>query len=208
MLSFFKPSKKNLHKKKGNSFYHRENIILTIDDLNNILKHFDSESLVPTNRKIQILGNDIDSINLKSIKTFFNEESYILEEPNFIDNHNIYYYRNTSQQFKFLTQLHFCGKEFFLGATKVYADHIFSEKEKKDLLKSITNKYCPDKNCDKKEVDIIDNDGNLLSTYDDIYFYIRYVPNTDTIKKLKMKFRGYVKQDPRNKMKEELDRLI
>ena len=41
MLSFFKSSKKQ-SPKKGQSFYHRENLIQTIDELNYVLSHLDS----------------------------------------------------------------------------------------------------------------------------------------------------------------------
>lgn len=208
MLSFFKSSKKRTQK-KGGSFYHRENIILTTEELEKLFDQYNSESIVKTNTQIQIQGNNLDNITTKNIKTLFGEESFITEEnDDFIDNHSIYFYRYTSQQLRFLTQIHFSNNEFFLAATKVYADHILSDKEKQDVFNRLKNKYCPDNKNIKKEFNIEDKLGNLLSTYDDMYFYIRYIPNNKTIFSIKNHLKEFSKKDTEMNADNELDKLI
>ncbi len=208
MASLFKSSKKNAHK-KGASFYHRENLLLTIQDFNEAISHFDNESIINTDLKIQIQGCFLENITPKIIKTIFGEEAYKLTDGlKFIQNHSIYYYRYSTHQFKFLTQLHFCDKDFFFAATKVYSDHILSDYEKQEIINSIKNKYCSYKDTINFKFDIIDKSGNLLSTYDDMYLYIRYIPNNDTVEFFKNKFKGYLKPKTGSSLKDDIDKLF
>lgn len=207
MLSFFKSSK-NKPPKKGKAFYNRENLIQTIQELNNYLDHLDSSKATHTSSNILFQGFELDSIHEKDLEKNFGEESFIHDPDNDIQGHKIYFYRITSQHLRFLIQLHFIDNQFFFAATKVYSDALLSDADKQRVLKQIKTKYYPDANDKIIEFDIEDPNGNVLFTQDDVYYYIKYLANNTTSQNLKKKYAGYEGPKPAQEIKDTLDKLI
>ncbi len=194
MAAIFRSSKHTPVKKVGASYYHRENLLLTVQDFNKLIGHLNGNSTLKTHKKLQIKGCNLNDINIKSIKSVFGEEDYkITEGLYFIENESIYYYKYRVKNFKYLMQLHFYNNIFFFGATKIYTDHIISDIEKREILECIAEKYCPDHKISSFEVDIVDSDGNLLSTYDDLNLYVRYIPDNPTVEDLINRHSEYVR---------------
>lgn len=206
MLSFFKSSKKT--PKKGQSFYHRENLIQTMDELNSILSHLNAPNPLKTEKELLFKGFDLDSIIEKNLEYDFGEESFLLQPDSVLEGHKIYFYRISSEHFRFLIQLHFIDDQFFFAVNKVYSESLLSDKDKQKVIKQITNKYYPDAPDDLIEFDLEDPKGNVLTTYNDIYYYIKYLPNNSINQKLKKKYTGYHKPEAGDEIKETLDELI
>lgn len=215
MLSFFKKSKKNpeapppkkVHK-KGQSFYDRENIIQTIDELNNVLGRLGSSDLSKSNTEILFQGKNLDSIVKKNLEDDFGVESFLLEPTSDIPTHEVHYYRITSEHLKFLTQLHFYEDQFFFAATKVYAETLMNEEDMQNVIDRIKAKYYPEAKEGTVNFNIEDPKGNVLFTHDDMYYYIKYIPNNSINKRLKNQFSGYVKPSSGKEVKDTLDNLI
>ena len=207
MLSFFK-SKKNKAPKKGGSFYHRENLIQTIEELNNMLNQPSSSNITKSESNILFQGFELDSIVEKNLEDDFGEESFILEPDSGIEGHVVYFYRIVSDYFRFLIQIHFIGDKFFFSATKVYAESLLSFVDKRKVIKQIASKYHPTANDETVNFNIKDPVGNMLFTHDDVYYHIKYLPNNQINKDLKKQYQGFKKTDPGEEIKETLDRLI
>ncbi len=208
MLSFFKKKHKKKPHKKGHSFYDRENLIQTIEELNHVLSYLGSSDCTKTNSEILFQGKQLDSINKKDLEKKFGEESFILEANNIFPNHEVYYYRITSEHLKFLIQLHFVKDQFFFAATKVYAETLMSKKDIQNVIGHIKNKYYPEATEDTMNFSIEDPKGNVLFTRDDIYYYIKYLPNNITNQELQKQFLGYSKPSSVKSLKNTLDDLI
>ncbi len=207
MLSFFR-SKKNKTPKKGGSFYHRENLIQTIEELNTVLSQLDSTDSIKTEKNLVFQGLELDTIVTKNLENDFGEESFLLDAESGIENHTVYFYRIVSDYFRFLLQIHFVDDQFFFAATKVYAETLLSAADKKKVIMQIANKYYPDADSEIINFNIRDPKGNILSTHDDVYYHIKYLPNNNTSRTLKKKFESFKKVDSGQVIKETLDRLI
>ena len=203
----FKSTKKK-KEKKGQSFYHRENLIQTIEELNKVLSHLNSSKTSKTKSDIIFKGLDLNEIYEKNLENVFGEESFLLEPESGITGHKIYFYRISSEHFRFLIQLHFIDDQFFFAGNKVYAESLLSDKDKQKVIKQIANKYCPDAVNEIVEFDIMDPKGNVLFTQDYIYFHIKYIPNNALNQKLKKQYAGFTKPKAGLEIKETLDDLI
>ena len=207
MLSFFK-SKKAKTPKKGGSFYHRENLIQTIEELNNMLNQPSSSDITKAESNILFQGFELDSIVKKNLENDFGEESFLLEPDSGIEGHEVYFYRIVSDYFRFLIQIHFVDDKFFFSATKVYSESLLSTIDKKKVIKQIASKYNPTADDETINFNIIDPSGNMLFTHDDVYYHIKYLPNNQINKDLKKQYGNFKKTDPGQEIKETLDRLI
>jgi len=207
MLSFFRKSKKR-NPKKGMAFYHRENLIQTIDELNLTLSRIDSIDIINTDKQITFQDNRLDSITIKSLEDIFGEESYILEPESAIVGHKVYYYRLTAEHFRFLIQVHFINDEFFFIGNKIYTELPITINDKRKIIDQLTSKYIPDAKLNTIEFAIKDTDGNLVYTIDNIYYYLKYIANNTTSRRLKKEYAHYVKPEAGVEIKETLDKMI
>ncbi len=207
MLSFFKSSKKQ-SPKKGQSFYHRENLIQTIDELNYVLSHLDSPKNTKSKLNLLFQNKELDTIKVKSLADDFGDESFLLEPSSGIPGHKVYFYRISSEHLRFLIQIQFIEDQFFFASTKVYSESLLSDKDKQNVIKRIIDKYCPGADENTINFSIEDPKGNILFTHEDIYYYIKYIANNEVSKKLKKQFFGYVKPTSGDEIKDTLDNLI
>ena len=208
MFSFFKSSKKKTPK-KGASFYSRENLVQTAEELSKLSNHLDSKESTITDTNIVFQGFNLDEINEKTLEKNFGEEAYILNHECELPNHKVYYYRIESTSFRFLVQIHFSDGKFFFAGTKVYADSLLSEKQKLTVTQQIARKYLSDPNSKENEFNITDKNGNVLYTKDDVFYYLKYVPNNELTRKIKKQYGGYLKPDLiKKEAKDALDRFI
>ncbi len=207
MLSFFKSSKKK-NTQKGKAFYERENLVQTIEELNEILSMLDSDDNINGKDPLLFQGKEFNTINKNILEEYFGEESFILNPDNNISEHEVYYYRITSEHLKFLIQIHFIDNQFFLAGTKVYSDSLLSNNDKQRVIKNITNKYYPEADSNLTEFNIVDPEGNILWTKDDIFYHINYLYNNSTCQQLKKQYFGLGKPQSGQEIKNTLDSLI
>lgn len=207
MVLFFKKSKKK-KPKKGFSFYHRENLIQTISELNTVFSHLDFPESTKSRSNILFQGLELDSILVQNLAENFGEESYLLEPESGIPNHKVYFYRITSEHLRFLIQLHFVDDNFFFAANKIYSSSPLTNTDKQNVIKQISSKYFPDADNNTIEFNITDPKGNILFTYDDMFYYLNYIANNPTFQKLKKQYTGYIDSVAGQEIKETLDRLI
>lgn len=207
MLSFFKSSKKKTPK-KGATFYHRENKIQTIEELNIIHKRLSSTTSTLTKSNILFQGFELDNISEKSLEKDFGEESYLLEPNSDILDHKVYYYRIASSSLRFLIQIHFIGDQFFFATTKVYSDSLLSLSDKQKVTSQIISKYSPNSDSDTTDFKLKDPKGNILFTHDHVYYYIQYLPNNALNQKLIKQYGGYKRVDANQEIQDTLDKLI
>ena len=207
MFSFFKQSKKKTSQ-KGSSFYHRENLIQTIEELNDLLNRLNANDANESKANILFQGNELDSISEKNLENDFGEESFILEPDSEILNHIVYYYRIVSGNLRFLIQVHFIDNQFMFASNKVYSDALLSISDKQKVVKQITSKYFPEADKETIMFNLKDAKGNVLFTHDHVYYYINYLPNNAINQKLTKQYEGYKKVDAAQEVKDTLDRLI
>ena len=207
MLSFFKSSK-NKVPKKGQSFYDRENLIQTIDELNSVLSHLNSSKTTKSKVNLLFQNKELDTITEDKLEDEFGKESFLLEPINSIPQHKIYYYRITSEHLRFLIQIHFIDGLFFFAGTKVYSENLLLSNDKQNVIKRISDKYCPDADENTINFNIEDPNGNILFTHDDMYYNLKYLANNEVSRKLKKQYSGYVKPQSGAEIKDTLDNLI
>ncbi len=207
MFSFFKSSRKK-PVQKNRTFYERENLIQTIDELNLILQNLDSTRNIKSDSNILFQGKELDSINVKDLKKVFNEVSFELHPDNNITDHVVYFFRARSEYLRFLIQVHTIKGEFFLAGTKVYSDSVLLESDKLKVVNQLINKYASEAGENTIEFNIHDNNGNVLWTQDDVYFHINYLANNPTSMELKKHYSGLGKKTSQKKISDSLDRII
>ncbi len=207
MLSFFK-SKNRKPTKKGKAFYERENLIQTIDELIEILSMLDFEDNIKGKVPILFQGKEFNTINKNTLEEFFGEESFLLNPDNSVSGHEVFYYRRSSEHLKFLIQIHFIDDQFFLAGTKIYSDALLSNNDKQKVIKNITDKYHPDADAGMQEFNIMDPDGNILWSKDDIFYHINYLYNSAYCQQLKKQYWGLGKPKDGQEIKNTLDDLI
>jgi hypothetical protein len=205
MHSFFSSTKK---KQKGESYYHRENLIQTEYELCKVLDHLESTTATKTSLKILFQSRELDSIIKKNMAKDFGKESFLLKPNSNISGHEIYFYHITSDGLRFLVQLHFVDDLFFFAANKVYSDMFLSDSDREKIVNRVKNKYCKDADNEIIEFEVIDAVGNILYSRDDVYYFIKYLANNPTSQKLKKQYKCYVRPGQGQKTNDKLDGLI
>ncbi len=184
MLRIFKNKKKTSSSKRGIDYYNRENQIQTIGELSTVLSKLNSQFQSNTETKLVFHNKELSSITKSKLQDDFGKHSCVLNPESGINGHEIYFYRIVSGDFRFLQQLHFIDNDFFFAATKISTEAAMTEKEKKIIVDSIKKKYFPNEDCKNENYEIKDPLGNILLTYDNIFYYLKYVVNNDISKKL------------------------
>ena len=205
MHSFFSSTKK---KQKGESYYHRENLIQTEYELCKVLDHLESTTATKTSLKILFQSRELDSIIKKNMAKDFGKESFLLKPNSNISGHEIYFYHITSDSLRFLVQLHFVDDLFFFADNKLYSDMFLSDSDREKIVNRIKNKYCKDADNEIIEFEVIDAVGNILYSRDDVYYFIKYLANNPTSQKLKKQYKCYVRPGQGQKTNDKLDGLI
>ena len=209
MSFFFRSSKKKKQSKsKGESYYDRENVIQNEFELSKVLRYLDAADALKTKSSILLLEHELASVNKNSLFTEFGKESFLLKPNSGISGHEIYFYHISSDGLRFLVQLHFIDDNFFFAANKVYSDMFLSDSDKEKIISRIKIKYFREDNIEEDELVIVDNEGNVLYTRDNVYYFIRYLANNKTSQGLKKQYKGFERPDPGQETKDKLDRLL
>ncbi len=183
MLSFFRKQKKK-NPTKNSSFYNRENQIQNITDLKEV---FNVTAPIKTNHKINFQGISLENILLKTIEKQFGEESYFFDHDEQIAGHQIYYYRKNIENYGLLIQLHFVNGVFITATTKISSESsLLTTKDKQKIIQKLLNHF-PDivTKDDQFEYRFSDQEGNVINTVDNVFLYINYYANNESVRKIK-----------------------
>ncbi len=204
MLRIFKPKKKQNRNTRGKDYYHRENLIQTRDELSKILELLDSPNIINTSNNLVFHNKELTAITVNDLETDYGKESYILDPESGINGHEIYYYRIISGTFRFLLQLHFIDNKFFFAGTKIATENEMLQSDKKIIIDSVKKRYCIDEDCKDETFKIKDPQGNILTSHDNIFYYIKYLVNNEISRKLQSQY----SQHGGNGLGEDLDSTL
>ncbi len=173
-------SKKN---KKSTSFYDRENRILNASDLR---CYFNSKADLSTTAEVNFIGISLDQITPDGVEDKLGEPDYILDHEYRIAGHKVYFYKKKVGNLTLLMQFHFIDDVFIVAITKFSSDFLLNNTDKIKLATQILQNY-PDTTLQPSQLIIKfqDQQGNILFTEDNIFYYIHYVSNSKELQLLK-----------------------
>lgn len=176
-------SKKN-KSSRGASYYKRENIVHTLEDLKQI--YTPKNKVVHKTEEVIMYNNMILSeISEKVLRNAIGEAHYIIKNLDNINNYKILFYRHSVDDFNYLMQFHFCENTFLFVNNMVRSSYVLGNREKKSIMNRIQEKYYPDIDFDFTngfELQINDAKGNFLYTTDSVNFSITYINNSPVLK--------------------------
>jgi hypothetical protein len=180
---------------KNATYFRRENLITTIDDLQIMLNPLPELKTKKTKKEISFNAFPLTSITFSKIKKDGGNPSFVLDNSENIDDHIVYFYKDGVDYYKFLIQYHFIGDRFFFASNKVSSMGILSTQDKNKIVGQINLKYL-DLSEDTPVKDLIikvaDSDNSIITTEDDVYFHVNYLAGNETTKKLIEKYTGHI----------------
>lgn len=188
MPSFFKRFKKKIIpiSSKGSSYFERENIIQDTRDLKNILQILNEKIFSETKKDITFHGVPLLKTSPRELKNKFGAPMYIFNNSDNIESHKIFFYKDSVDFYKFLIQYHFIDNNFFFASNKVSSLTALSEEDKTKIVGRIKTKYFGEEAKEIKglKVKLRDQNGSIFYTVDDVYYYLNYLLDNQTTKKL------------------------
>lgn len=182
MFSLFKKSNSKPIA-KNSSTYLRENNISGLEDLKSVLN---KNTGVVTKYPIIFQGLPLDEVRVKNLEKHFGNAANILDNSEVIPGHVVYFYRKHVESFSLIIQLHFINNIFFYASTKVSLETILTDNDKKKICSTLLGHYPDIVLCNNGfEYSFKDSKGNIISTRDHIYLYIKYYVKNVEIEKLK-----------------------
>lgn len=184
MLSIFKFLKKKKQKAShSSSYYEQENLIASV---NNLVSIYERTPSLTTQNHLLFQDLHLDQINMENMEEKLGEESYILDNTKQITGHHVYFYRKYADKFNLVLQVHFLHGQFFFAATKIGAGAHISASEKQTIAQTVLKRF-PDVTIPENglEFEIMDVEGNILYSTDQLYYYLNYALHPDKNKHLK-----------------------
>jgi len=178
---------------RGQSYYERENMVHTLDDLISIgdpvaTQHYSTAETIKFN---SLILNEVDE---KSIIKMFGKPKHIIQNEG-LQNHKVLFYRHSAGEFIFLMQFHFLKNKFFLISNMISAQRSLSTSDKETFINRITNKYFPEMRLDFKsgfDIKISDKFKNFIKVVDGVNFRVNYI-NISSFKQLLQSDPKYIK---------------
>lgn len=212
MSSLFKRFKKNLpiSTSKGSVYYRRENIISNYNDLTNVLEADPNIPEAKTDEEISFNTIPLIDITIADLKKKFDNPSYVYNNEN-IDGHMVLFYKDSVAYYKFLIQYHFINNKFFFAGNKISSMGVLNDDDKQKIIGRVSKKYLK-KDFDNTEgwkIKVIDPNGSIIHTLDDVYFHLYYLAGNETTKELIEQYADHTPvQDKPTGFKESLDQYI
>ena len=212
MTSLFKRFKKNLpiSTSKGSAYYRRENVIGNYDDLKKVLEAAPKIPEVKTDVEITFNTIPLNDITIADLKKKFDNPSFVLKNEN-IDGHMVLFYKDSVAYYKFLIQYHFINNKFFFAGNKISSMGVLNDEDKQKIIGRISKKYLHEDfdNSEGWKIKVIDPNGSIIHTLDDVYFHLYYLAGNETTKGLIKQYAGHVpEQEGPTGFKESLDQYI
>lgn len=209
MFSFFK-SKKNKPTTIKSTYYIRESIIHTTDDLVKLLNpEIKPETLSAKSEKtISFKGLTLNDINENNLINEMEQAVYVYDNSDVIPGHRVFFYKDDVEFYRFLFQFHFIHDEFFLASNKVSASGMLSGKEKSKIVNQICGKYLNKTDVNTFLLNINDSQNNYLTTIDDVYFYVNYLCGNEIVSKLKSRYSDHVSENDKKAFDDSVDKYF
>ena len=199
MASLFKRFKKKLPSvtAKSSAYYTRENIILNMADLLRILNGAPELKEFKTDKELTFNNIPLLEINQAILKRNFDKPAYVLSRSAHIPGHKVVFYKDSVLHFKFLIQYHFINDQFFFACNRLSSHAVLSDSNKKSIINRISKKYLGEENSSdiKPVIKVVDPNGSIIYTIDDVYFYMYYLPQNETKELLIKKYTDYTDED-------------
>lgn len=179
--------KTNFSKGRGLRYYSQENVIKDNADLVITLNPLPKTEIIKANKTFSFNGMPLNEINRKTLKNRSNAPSYVLWNNEYIPKHKIYFYREHIGLYKFMMQYHFIDNRFFFACNRISSHNRLTENDKNEIVGQLFKKYIGDENAipkDNFEIKLVDEENNIIFTNDSVYYYINYLPNNETTRKL------------------------
>jgi hypothetical protein len=211
MFSFFK-SNKNRPTTVKSTYYIREGLIHTTEDLVKILSPQKSHDTIKGKATNEIKFKNLPLVNLseKMIINAMENPVYIHDNSDVIKGHRILFYKEDVEFYRFLIQFHFIYNDFFFVSNKVSSSGMLSNNEKSKIVNQLKRKYLDDKpeNGNSFLLNLEDRNGSILNTVDDVYFYVNYLSGGDLTNKLKQRYTDFNTDNPKPAFDESIDKYF
>ncbi len=197
---------------KNATYYKRENLIANVDDLKKTLNPLPELSAKQSNTGITFNTFPLTEITFSMVKKEAGNPVFVVNNSEFIDGHEVVFYKDGVDFYKFLIQYHFIKDRFFFASNKISSMGILSDEDKLRIVEQINSKYLgitPFDSPKELVVKVSDKNDSLITTVDDVYFHVNYLAGNDATRQLIQKYAGHIidKSQPSG-FKETLDKYI
>ena len=197
---------------KNATYYKRENIIANIEDLQRVLNPLPKITIQHTKTLITFNTFPLTLITFGAIKKEAGNPTFVLNNSEYIDKHEVIFYKDGVDYYKFLIQYHFINDRFFFASNKISSMGILSSDDKNKIVEQINAKYLGALSNDSIKdliVKVADDNNSIITTSDDVYFHVNYLAGNDTTQQLIRKYTGQIVEDSRpSGFTETLDKYI
>ncbi len=166
---------------RGPSYFDRENLVHTLQDLKNI--YFPKGKIEYNTDETIIFNNmQLKEITMKKLNRIIGVPDYIIPKLEYIDDYRIVFYRHSIGKFNYLMQFHFCKNDFLFVNNMIRSTYVLTYEDKKNILVRLKDKYFADVEFDYSkgfDLQITDQDNNFFYTMDDVNFSITYINNSN-----------------------------
>lgn len=172
---------------KNASYFKQQNVLENTLELQRVLKA--APSLPDLKTTTEITFNTIPLVDITSskIKNKFGIPSYVQDNSNNIEGHEVYFYLDSIDNYKFLVQYHFFNNNIFFVSNKISSTgKKLSDRDKSKIVGRISQKYLNDKPKDTKRwlIKVSDPNNSIIYTVDEVYYQLYYLAGNDTTKHL------------------------
>jgi len=193
-IRFFRRLKRKLSfssKSHGSRYYFQQNVIKDKADLKLILNPLPKTEVFKSDKSFLFNEIPLGEITYKTLRSKLGSPSYILWNDEQIPKHRIYFYREHFGSYKFMMQYHFIEKRFVFACNRISSHNGLTTNDKVEIIRQLLIKYTDLENSELKddfEVKLMDKDGNIIFTYDSVYFFVNYLPNNENTQHLIKEF--------------------
>lgn len=186
MFSFFK-SNKNKQTSVKSTYYIRECLIHNVSDLLSVLnpKIEDNAVIGESNSEVKLKNLSLIGLTQKEIIAEMDHPVYIFDNSETIKGHKVMFYKEDVEFYRFLIQFHFIDDNFFFASNKVTSSGMLTNTDKEKIVKQLANKYLSNTDInDNYLLSLTDSNNSILSTVDDVYYYVNYLSGAEIKNKL------------------------
>ncbi|NOX85573.1 MAG: hypothetical protein GXO86_06375 [Chlorobi bacterium] len=193
-IRFFRRLKRKLRfssKSHGSRYYFQQNVIKDMADLKLTLNPLPKTKVVESDKSFLFNEIPLREITYKTLKAKRGSPAYILWNDEQIPKHRVYFYREHFGSYKFLMQYHFIEKRFVFACNRISSHNGLTNSDKEEIIRQLLTKYTGleiKKSKSNFEVKLIDKEGNIIFTYDSVYFLVNYLPNNENTRHLIKEF--------------------
>jgi len=193
-IKFFRNLKKKLSfssKNHSSKYYFQQNVIKDKADLKLTLNPLPKTEVYKSAGSFLFNEIPLKEITHKTLKAKLGTPAYVLWNDDQIPKHRIYFYRERFGSYKFLMQYHFIEKRFVFACNRISSHNGLSKNDREEIVRQLLLKYTDLEIKEPKddfEVKMIDKEGNIIFTYDSVYFYVNYLPNNENTQHLIKEF--------------------